>query len=63
MQISQVVEVGLEWVVQALVVVVRAQVVERVASLALAWAVEGHLQELVVELEVALAQVGVAVQE
>ena len=59
----QVVEVGLEWAVQALVVVVRAQVVERVASLALAWAVEGHLQELVVELEVALAQVGVAVQE
>ena len=59
----QVVEVGLEWVVQALVVVVRAQVVERVASLALAWAVEGHLQELVVELEVAQAQVGVAAQE
>ena len=31
--------------------------------LALAWAVEGHLQELVVELEVAQAQVGAAVQE
>ena len=59
----QVVEVGQEWVVQALVVVVRVQVVERVASLALAWAVEGHLQELVVELEVAQAQVGVAAQE
>ena len=59
----QVVEVGLEWAVQALVVVVRVQVVERVAILALAWAVEGHLQELVVELEVAQAQVGVAVLE
>ena len=59
---SQVVEAGLEWVVQALVVVVRAQVVERVVVPALAWAVEGHLQELVVELEVAQAQVGVAVQ-
>ncbi len=49
----QVVEVGLEWVGRGTVEAIRAQ----------AWAVEGRLQEMVVELELVRAQVGVAAQE
>ena len=58
----QVEEVGLEWLDQGMVEAIRAQVVEQVVGPAQAWAVGGRLQELVVELELVRAQVGVAVQ-
>ena len=58
----QVEEVGLEWLDLGMVEAIRVQVVGQVVGQAQAWAVEGRLQELVVELELVRAQVGVAVQ-
>ena len=58
----QVEVVGLEWLGRGTVEAIRVQVVEQVVGRALAWAVEGCLQELVVELELVRAQVEVVVQ-
>lgn len=58
----QVEEVGLEWLDLGMVEAIRVQVVGQVVGQAQAWVVEGRLQELVVELELVRAQVGVAVQ-